>query len=187
MTKGFPEAGTHITHYTNEGAGGPTSTTYQDTEQHLLTMPDLLSGAKILMVAEKYTNTQLAAKIAAAAIGNNPVLTESGVAHRFRRALKSKALAEKVSVSEVTAASKDARKSNGVQTLAARVSRAGSKRQSVSTGPVVDDDESDSQSLPTGRAVHDVQTASQLAAYEEDFGGEEAEKEKTEFASDVEP
>jgi hypothetical protein len=165
-TKGYTNTGHRITHYTNEGPGGPTSTTYQDTEQHLFAMPDLLAGGKILEIAEKYTNKQMAAKIAAAAVGEAPVLTGSGVAHRVRRALKAKAQADNVKVTELKAALNASRKSNGVPTRAARVSRAKPTELSTLTIPTVDDDDGDEDS------DNDEEPISQLAAHKKDVGGE---------------
>jgi hypothetical protein len=165
-TKGYTDTGHRITHYTNEGPGGPTSTTYQDTEQHLFAMPDLLAGGKILEIAEKYTNKQTAAKIAAAAVGEAPVLTGSGVAHRVRRALKAKAQADNVKVTELKAALNASRKSNGVPTRAARVSRAKPTELSTLTIPTVDDDDGDEDS------DNDEEPISQLAAHKKDVGGE---------------
>jgi hypothetical protein len=165
-TKGYTDTGHRITHYTNEGPGGPTSTTYQDIEQHLFAMPDLLAGEKILEIAEKYTNKQMAAKIAAAAVGEAPVLTESGVAHRIRRALKAKAQAENVKVTEPKAALNASRKSNGVPTRAARVSRAKPTELSTPTIFTVDDDDGDEDSDNDGESI------SQLAAHKKDVGGE---------------
>lgn len=173
-TKGFAETGARVTHYTNQGPGGPTSTTYQDTEQHLFAVPSLLVGAKILEIAEKYTNTQIAAKIAAAAVGNDAVLTESGVAHRVRRALAAKAREKGVSVTTVSKAFKASRKLNGVPTRAPRVSRAAATGRSTATGPTGGDDD---------------ETASQAAAYEEDFGVKRAGSvvsEMTELESEAE-
>ena len=109
-TKGSDETGKRVTHYTNEGSDGPTSTTYQDTEQHLFAFPDLIVGDKALEIGAKYTNNQISVKIAAAAVENGPTLTESGVAHRIRRALAMKAKELNISVAEVKATFKQSRK-----------------------------------------------------------------------------
>ena len=173
-TKGFAKTGKRITHYTNEGPGSPTSTTYQDTEQHLFAFPDLLVGDKILEIGAKYTNNQISAKITAAAVENSPVLTESGIAHRIKTAMAKKALEQNVSVDDFKETFKQSRRSNGVATRAARVPRAKKPGQMTLTGTSVkDDDEADEQS----------------AAYEQDFGGERknsAISEMTEFESDEE-
>lgn len=172
-TKGFPETGKRITHYTNEGPGSPTSTTYQDTEQHLFAFPDLLVGDKVLEIGAKYTNNQISAKITASAVENGPLLTESGVAHRIRKAIEKRALKQKVSYDEMMATWKESRKSNGVATRAARVPKARQTRQTTLNGAAVEDDDETEQS----------------AAYEKDFGGERknsAVSELTEFESDAE-
>jgi hypothetical protein len=109
-TKGSDETGKRVTHYTNEGSDGPTSTTYQDTEQHVFAFPDFIVGDKALEIGAKYTNNQISAKIAAAAVENGPTLTESGVAHRIRRALARKAKELNISVAEVKATFKQSRK-----------------------------------------------------------------------------
>ena len=109
-TNNSTDNGKRTTHYTNEGPGGPTSTTYQDTEQHLFAFPDLLVGDEVLEIGAKYTNNQISAKIAAAAVENGPTLTESGVAHRIRRALAKKAKELNISVAEVKATFKQSRK-----------------------------------------------------------------------------
>jgi len=159
-TKGFPVTGKRVTHYTNEGPGGPTSTTYQDTEQHLFAFPDLLVGDKVLEIGAKYTNNQIAAKIAAAALPNGPVLTESGVAHRIRRAMANKAKEQGISVADVKAAFKASRQSNGVPTRAPRVPKAKSNGESSLTGAAVDDDDG---------------SDGQFAATKEDIDGEKKE------------
>jgi hypothetical protein len=185
------ETSRRITHYTNEGPGGPTSTTYQDTEQHLFAMPDLLVGDKVLKTAEKYTNKQIAAKIAAAAVGDVPVLTESGVAHRVRRALKAKAQSENVKLAELSAAFKASRRSNGVPTRRARVSRAKPTGLSTPNIPTVDDNDDDEEGDDEeGASDNDnEESASQSAAYKEDFGEEKKSSvvsEMTELENDGE-
>ena len=173
-TKGSAETGKRVTHYTNDGSSGPTSTTYQDTEQHLFAFPDLLVGDKVLEIGAKYTNNQISAKITAVAVENGPLLTESGVAHRIRRAMAKRALEQNVSYDEIEAMFRESRRSNGVATRAARVQKAKSKGQSTLTGPTLDDeDDADEQS----------------AAYEKDFGEERKNSvvsEMTEFESDSE-
>lgn len=176
-TKGSAETGKRITHYTNEGLSGPTSKTYQDTEQHLFVFPDLLVGDKVLEIGAKYTNNQISAKITAAAVENGPLLTESGVAHRIRKAMAKRALEQNVSYEEVEAAFRESRQSNGVATRAARVPKDRQTRQTTLTGGAAiearDDGEVDEQS----------------AAYEKDFGEERKNSvvsEMTEFESDDE-
>jgi hypothetical protein len=164
-TKGSDETGKRITHYTNEGPSGPTSTTYQDTEQHLFAFPDLLVGDKILEIAAKYTNNQISAKITAAAVEGGQLLTESGVAHRVRSAIAKRALEQNASYDDVNTAFKQSRKSNGVPTRKPRVPRAKKLDQASLAGSVIeDDDEVDGQS----------------AAHEQDSGGEKKGSEGSE-------
>ena len=173
-TKGFPKIGKRVTHYTNEGPGSPTSTTYQDTEQHLFAFPVLLIGDKVLEIGSKYTNHQISAKITAAAVENGHLLTESGVAHRIRKAIEKRALEQNVSYDEMMATWKESRKSNGVATRAAHVKRAKPKGQSILNGPAFDDDDDADE---------------QSATYERDFGEDRrnsAVSEMTEFESDTE-
>jgi hypothetical protein len=173
-TEGSDDPGKRTTHYTNEGPSGPTSTTYQDTEQHLFAFPDLLVGDKILEIAAKYTNGQMSAKITAAAVENGTLLTESGVAHRVRSALKKRAAEQNVSLIDVNKAFKQLRESNGVPTRKPRVPRAKKTDQASLAGSAVeDDDEVDGQS----------------AAHEQDSGGEKKGSEGsevTELESDAE-
>lgn len=173
-TKGSEKTGKRTTHYSNEGFSGPTSTTYQDTEQHLFAFPNLLVGDKVLEIGAKYTNNQISAKITAAAVKNGPLLTESGVAHRVRKGIEKRALEQNVSYDEMMATWKELRNSNGVATRAARVAKGRQTRQITLAGEVdEDDDEVDEQS----------------AAYEKDFGKERKNSvisEMTEFESDTE-
>ena len=175
-TRGSAETGKRITHYTNEGLSGPTSKTYQDTEQHLFVFPDLLVGDKVLEIGAKYTNNQISAKITTAAVENGPLLTESGVAHRVRKAIEKRALEQNVSYDEMMATWKESRKSNGVATRAARVPKGRQTRQTTLAGAAMearDDDEVEEQS----------------ATYEKDFGEERKNSvvsEMTEFESDDE-
>lgn len=173
-TKGSAETGKRVTHYTNEGSSSPTSTAYQDTEQHLFAFPDLLVGDKILEIGVKYTNNQISARITAAAVENGPLLTESGVAHRIRTAMAKRALEQNVDYDEIEATFRESRKSNGVATRAARKQKVKSNGQSTFTGPSVDnDDDADEQS----------------SAYEKDFSEERKNSvvsEMTEFESDDE-
>ncbi|KAM0700863.1 hypothetical protein Q7P35_012585 [Cladosporium inversicolor] len=173
-TKNSNETGKRTTHYTNEVPDGPTSTTYQDTEQHLFAFPDLLVGDKVLEIGAKYTNNQIAAKIADAAVENGPILTESGVAHRVRSAVAKRAQEQNVEYDDVMATFKESRKSNGVATRAPRVPKAKQTGKKTLAGPAVDDDdEADDQS----------------ATYKEDSGGERKGSpgsELTELESDAE-
>jgi hypothetical protein len=173
-TKGSDEPGERITHYTNKGPSGPTSTTYQDTEQHLFAFPDLLVGEKMLEIGAKYTNSQMSAKINAAAVEGGTLLTESGVAHRVRSALKRRAREQNVSLTDVNAAFKQTRESNGVPTRKPRVPKAKKTGQAaLASSTVEDDDEVDGQS----------------AADEQDSGGEKKGSEGsevTELESDAE-
>lgn len=173
-TKGSDETGKRVTHYTNKGPSGPTSTTYQDTEQHLFAFPDLLVGDKLLEIGAKYTNKQISAKIADAAVENGTLLTDSGIAHRVRSAMTKRALEQNVSYDDVKAAFKELRSSNGVQTRKPRVSKAKKTGQAALTGAAADDnDEADDQS----------------AANKEDSDGEKKGSEgseMTELESDAE-
>lgn len=173
-TKGSDKTGKRTTHYTNEGSGGPTSTTYQDAEQHLFAFPDLLVGDKVLEIGAKHTNNQISAKITTAAVENGPLLTESGVAHRVRKAIEKRALEQNVGYDEMMATWKESRRSNVVATRAARVPKDRQTRQTTLAGAVDEDaDEVDEQS----------------AAYDKDFGKERKNSvisEMTEFESDTE-
>lgn len=175
-TKGSAETGKRITHYANEGSSGPTSKTYQDTEQHLFAFPDLLIGDKVLEIGAKYTNNQISAKITAAAVENGPLLTESGVAHRIRKAMAKRALEQNVSYEEVEATFRELRQSNGVATRAARVPKGRQTRQATLAGAAIE-------------ARDDGEVDEQSAAYEKDFGEERKNSvvsEMTEFESDDE-
>jgi hypothetical protein len=156
-TKDSDEPGKRTTHYTNKSPSGSTPTTYQDTEQHLFAFPDLLVGDKMLEIGAKYTNNQISAKINAAAVEGDTLLTESGVAHRVRSAMKKRAREQNVSLADVNTAFKQSRRSNGVPTRKTRVPRAEKTGQAALADPTVeDDDEVDGQS----------------AAHEQDSDGE---------------
>lgn len=153
-TAGFAETSRRVTHYTNQDPDGPTSTNYQDTEQHLFAIPSLLVGDKLLRLAETYSNKQISDKITATVTGNSPTLSTSSVASRIRAALASRAKEQGITVAVAKAIFRAARKANGVQIRAARVGVSDTKTNDKSA-LTSDTDESDRQS----------------DAYEEDFGG----------------
>lgn len=156
-----------VTHYKHKGAVKPILTTYEDTEEHLFAVPSLFieDDDEMLKIGARYTDTQLANKIAAAAaaVGKKPVLGESGVRHRIRRALVAKAKERNTTVAEQTMTFKAARKANGVPVRAARKPRA-KKAQLPKAEPT-------EQKLPTSRGG---EFKRQSAAHKNDFGGEGA-------------
>jgi hypothetical protein len=174
-TKDSDEPGKRTTHYTNKGPSGPTSTTYQDTEQHLFAFPDLLVGDKMLEIGAKYTNNQISAKINAAAVENGQLLTESGVAYRVRSAMKRRAREQNVSLASVNAAFKQSRRSNGVPTRKPRVPRAKKTGQAALAGPTFEvDDEVDGQSAAHEQCSGGEKEASEASEVTELESGAEA-------------
>lgn len=70
-----------VTHYRNGVSGIPSSTTYQDTEQHLFAFPALLTGSKTLKIAETRYNKQISSEVSAARVtADGPLLIGAAVA-----------------------------------------------------------------------------------------------------------
>jgi hypothetical protein len=81
--------GTSVTLYTHEGAGGPTSKTYERHEKHLLAFPALLVGENLLKLAEINSNQQISDRVTAARVtGEGSLLSGAAVASRIKRALQ---------------------------------------------------------------------------------------------------
>jgi hypothetical protein len=107
--------GTSVTHYTHEGAGGPTSTTYQSHEKHLLAFPALLVGPQLLEIAETNSNQQISEKVSAARkTADGPLLSSAEVAIRITAALQSRAEETGVTLEQAQSAFAAVRKGNGV-------------------------------------------------------------------------
>jgi len=124
FTSTLPDGST-VTHYRNEGAGSPTSTTYQDTEQHLFAFPALLTGSKLLKIAETRSNQQISDVVTAARVGaSNPGLTGAAVASRVRAALNDRAAETGITLEEAQAAFAAVRKANGTRVFTISLKRA---------------------------------------------------------------
>jgi len=121
--------GTRVTHYTHEGSGGPTSTTYQDHEKHLFAFPALLEGSKLLKIAETRSNQQISDAVTAARVANsNPGLTGAAVASRIRAALNDRAAETGTTLQEAQAAFAAVRKANGLRVHESGLKRASRKK-----------------------------------------------------------
>jgi hypothetical protein len=114
FTSSTPE-GTSVTHYTHQGAGGPTSTTYQGHEKHLLAFPSLLVGPQLLKIAETNSNQQISDKVSAARkTADGPLLSSAAVASRITAALQSRAQENGVTLEQAKSAFASVRKANGL-------------------------------------------------------------------------
>jgi hypothetical protein len=124
--------GTNVTHYTHEGTGCPTSTTYQDHEKHLLAFPALLVGENILKMAETTSNQHISEKVTAARVTpDGPFLTGAAVASRIRAALKSRAAKAGVTLQDAQDALAAIRQANGIRVLKTGLKRTGKEVKSA--------------------------------------------------------
>jgi hypothetical protein len=110
--------GSTVTYYTHEGPGGPTSTTYQDHEKHLLAFPGLLTGENLLNIAETRSNQQLSDDVTAARkSADGPLLSSAQVAIRITAALQSRAEEIGITLQQAQSAYTAIRKGNGVLSI----------------------------------------------------------------------
>jgi hypothetical protein len=122
--------GTTVTHYTHEGAGGPTQYNYQSSVKHLLAFPALLVGDKLLDMAETRSNQQISDAISAARKTNDgQLLTGAAVASRILGALKVRASETGKTLREVKVDFAAIRKANGIKVLAPGLTRASAKEK----------------------------------------------------------
>ena len=140
--------GTSVTQYTYQGAGMPTSTTYQDSEKHLFAFPARLVGENLLKVAETRSNQKISDEIAAAQKG--PVayhsnLTAAAVASRIRKAIQIRAEKTGVTVNQAQDAFGAIRKANDIRVFKAGLTRAGKSAAAVEEGSEKKEDSSDSE------------------------------------------
>jgi hypothetical protein len=124
--------GSAVTLYTHEGAGGPTSLTYQSHEKHLLAFPALLVGEKLLKLAETNSNQQISDKVSAARVtGEGPLLSGAAVASRIRGALKIRAKENGVTLQAAQDALATVRRANGIRVLKTGLKRTGKEEKSA--------------------------------------------------------
>jgi hypothetical protein len=125
--------GTSVTHYTHEGAGSPTSTTYQSHEKHLLAFPALLVGPQLLKIAETNSNQQISEKVSAARkTADGPILSSAEVAIRITAALQSRAEETGVTLEQAQSAFAAIRKDNGILFIILAF-RPGKKEEAITT------------------------------------------------------
>lgn len=124
--------GSTVTHYRNEGAGGPTSTTYQHTDQHTFAFPARLTGAKILKIAESLSYQDISEKVSEARVtADGPLLSGAAVASRIRAALKIEATEIGKTLREAQTDFAAIRKSNGIKVHVPGYTRMSSKAKSA--------------------------------------------------------
>jgi len=124
--------GSTVTLYKHEGAGGPTSLTYQSHEKHILAFPALLVGEKLLKLAETNSNQQISDKVSEARkIADGPLLSGATVASRIGGALKIRANETGVTLQAAQDALANIRKANGIRVLKTGLKRTGKEKKSA--------------------------------------------------------
>jgi hypothetical protein len=125
-------SGTSVTHYTHEGAGGPTSTTYQGHEKHLFAFPALLVGENLLKTAETRSNQKISDEVSAARVtADGPLLTGAEVASRITSALESRTGETGITLQDAQHTFAAIRKTNGVLFIKFGLKRTGKNESSA--------------------------------------------------------
>jgi hypothetical protein len=124
--------GTAVIHYTHQGPGAPTSSTYESHEKHLFAFPALLVGDKLLDIAETRSNQQISDAFSNAhKTADGQLLSGAAVASRIKRALKVRANKTNKTLSEVQVDFAAVRKANGIKALAPGYTRKSAKGKSI--------------------------------------------------------